>query len=340
MNIPEDLIDPFPHPDLIDSEHMEGLVRPEEDFEPDGPLPSLPSQLPPPAHATLSFSLGRRIASGLTGIVYEAVNVRVTPSSEHGVLPTGYLPPLVIKLGHSNRCMSMAREAWFYREMECLQGIAIARCYGTFDLELPRDMLVEPWQQSINWTDYDNDYEELPDFEDYPLEALDDKEVDPHPMLKKLIPLRNRLCITVLERLGPALEPGVVHSREVKYVILLFHFFYAYAYFGHLIAFREEIKSMYSNLAHLGVHLSNTIDRQNILRAPKSPPGIPSQVSPFTGRTYEWRAVDFDGALKTPYLRWITDGEHNEWIDVRWPMIAWMGKIPSDDSVWPPGVTF
>lgn len=219
MTIPENLIDPFPHPDLIDSEHMEGLVRPEEDFEPNGPIPRPPSKLPPPAHATLSFKLGKRIGFGLTGIVYEAIDVRVAPSSEHNITLTGYLPPLVVKLGRSNRCMSMAREAWFYREMECLQGIAIARCYGTFDLEVPRDMLVEPWQDPINSTDYDNDYEELPDFEEYPEEALEEKEVDPHPMLKKLVAARNRLCITVLERLGPALESGVVHPPEVKCVL-------------------------------------------------------------------------------------------------------------------------
>lgn len=55
MNIPENLIDPYPHPDLIDSEYMEGFMRPEKFHEPNGPLPRPPSKLPPPAHATLSF---------------------------------------------------------------------------------------------------------------------------------------------------------------------------------------------------------------------------------------------------------------------------------------------
>lgn len=45
----------------------------------------------------------------MTGIVYEAIDVRITPSTEQGhPMLTGYLPPLVIKIGRSNRCMSMA----------------------------------------------------------------------------------------------------------------------------------------------------------------------------------------------------------------------------------------
>lgn len=339
MTIPENLIAPYPHPDLIDSEYMEGFMRPEKFHEPNGPLPRPPSKLPPPAHATLSFKLGRRMASGMTGVVYEAIDVRIAPSPDHGTKPTGYLPPLVVKIGRSNRCMSMGREAWFYNEMESLQGIAIARCYGCFELELQRGMLAEPWQDRLNRTDYDNEYDELPDFIEYPEEALEEKEVDPHPLLKKLIKARNRLCITVLERLGPALEPGVVHPLESRHVLFSFALTSSPYIVVHHSFLREEIKSMYTNTAALGVHLSDTIVRQNILHAPKSPPGIPSQVSPFTGRTHAWRAVGFGGAIKILYKRWLTDGEQDEWVDVMWASIAYLGSIPSDDSVWPPGLT-
>ncbi|KII84865.1 hypothetical protein PLICRDRAFT_179195 [Plicaturopsis crispa FD-325 SS-3] len=39
----------------------------------------------------------------------------------------------------------MAREAWFYEEMECLQGVAIARCYGFFQTELSDSVHIGLW---------------------------------------------------------------------------------------------------------------------------------------------------------------------------------------------------
>jgi hypothetical protein len=46
------------------------------------------------------------------------------------------LPPLVIKVAARRRSDDLARETWFYEEMEDLQGVAIARCYGFFTAEI------------------------------------------------------------------------------------------------------------------------------------------------------------------------------------------------------------
>ncbi|KAJ3558712.1 hypothetical protein NM688_g756 [Phlebia brevispora] len=60
----------------------------------------------------------------------------------------------------------------------------------------------------------------------------------------------------------------------------------------------EEIMDMYSDLAHLGVDHCD-IRWANILYALPSPPSFPSLPSPYSGKTYRWRLVDFDNAQKT-----------------------------------------
>ena len=46
------------------------------------------------------------------------------------------LPPLVIKVTAWRRTENLANEAWFYKEMECIQGASIALCYGYFESEV------------------------------------------------------------------------------------------------------------------------------------------------------------------------------------------------------------
>ncbi|KII85629.1 hypothetical protein PLICRDRAFT_178674 [Plicaturopsis crispa FD-325 SS-3] len=43
------------------------------------------------------------------------------------------------------RSQGLEQEAWFYGEMECLQGAAIARCYGFFQVELSDSVNIGLW---------------------------------------------------------------------------------------------------------------------------------------------------------------------------------------------------
>lgn len=218
LHIPPNLIDTFPHPLLRDPEHV--VVRPASDLEPNGTPKLQHSQLPSSSSATLRIKLGEKIGDGMTGIVYEAIVLSIThPDGSDDNVPTGYLPPLVVKVGRLNRSASMVREAWFYEDMEPIQGIAVPRCYGCFELKVPRGTIVEPCLR--NCTDYDNDFEELIDFSEYPEEALLETGVEPHPTLTELIAARDRLHVTIFERLGPELAPGIDHEEEVRYVIRL-----------------------------------------------------------------------------------------------------------------------
>lgn len=122
----------------------------------------------------------------------------------------GSLPPLVVKIGRRNRCQSITREAWFYEEMECLQGIAIARCYGCFEMELGKGQRVAPL---VDHPTYDESYDHIPEFDEYPYKATKDAGISPHPFAHKLIFARNRLFVLILERLGDPLSLGTRISQ-------------------------------------------------------------------------------------------------------------------------------
>ena len=68
-------------------------------------------------------------------------NVEIIPTEP---LP-GHLPPLVLKAGCFKRRAEIAREAWFYDEMECLQGVVVPRCYGWFETELTERQSFGSW---------------------------------------------------------------------------------------------------------------------------------------------------------------------------------------------------
>ncbi|KAJ4496841.1 hypothetical protein C8R41DRAFT_980080 [Lentinula lateritia] len=132
-----------------------------------------PSALPPPGDLTLETNLSTFLGSGRTGIVYSLENAVLSDS-------THFLPELVFKFARLHRCADLYREAWFYEEMECLQGVAIPRCYGLFEAEIPPGWMLK---------------------------------------LIKLIILRstrNKLCILVEERLGGHLSIGSPVSPELR----------------------------------------------------------------------------------------------------------------------------
>ena len=119
-----------------------------------GPPTRPPSKLPPPGDHCLHASLQPdRLGHGRVGSVYS-----ITIDG-----PGAYsLPPLVIKVAARHRSEMLAREAWFYEEMEYIQGSSIARCYGLFTAEIDSSSEVMDWAES----DETYDPDEVDDSED------------------------------------------------------------------------------------------------------------------------------------------------------------------------------
>ncbi|KAF8508404.1 hypothetical protein JB92DRAFT_2832404 [Gautieria morchelliformis] len=65
------------------------------------------------------------------------------------------LPSLVIKIAARRRSDDLAHGAWFYEEMEGIQGAAIARCYGFFTAEIEQNSQVLDWE--VSDVDYDEE---------------------------------------------------------------------------------------------------------------------------------------------------------------------------------------
>ncbi|KAF8522515.1 hypothetical protein JB92DRAFT_2706296, partial [Gautieria morchelliformis] len=97
-----------------------------------------PSNLPPPGNICLHVSLEpERLGYGRVGSVYP---LTIDDTNQYG------LPSLVIKVAARRRSDDLAREAWFYEEMENIQGVAIARCYGFFTAEIEQNSQVLDWE--------------------------------------------------------------------------------------------------------------------------------------------------------------------------------------------------
>ncbi|KAI0060198.1 hypothetical protein BV25DRAFT_1858711 [Artomyces pyxidatus] len=252
MTAPLDLVSP----------QFDPLVRPSlAPFLLESVPERLPSRLPPPGMAQLHCHAGKFIGDGHSSIVFALNDVKLdgTPPDERSV------PRLVVKIARSNRLAALAREAWFYDEMECLQGSSIARCYGWFEVDLSSNQIVPAWR--------DHPAEESGDYD----HALD-HDATVHPDQLKRTARRDILSVLVLERLGDKLPPGR-HSRTV----------------------RKDIVGLYEDASHLGVGIAQDVRRHNILEAPHEQPCLPSLASPFSSRTHSWRLVDFEFGLKINY---------------------------------------
>jgi hypothetical protein len=70
------------------------------------------------------------------------------------------IPPLAIKVSDRYRSRKVAREAWFYEEMEHLQGASIPRCYGFFEVELSEEYEVLNWRDVCEESAEEADEEE------------------------------------------------------------------------------------------------------------------------------------------------------------------------------------
>ncbi|KAI0060202.1 hypothetical protein BV25DRAFT_1827999 [Artomyces pyxidatus] len=226
-----------------------------------------PSRLPQPGTSQLHGHLARFLGDGRSGIVFELDNVQLD-----GVPPDPLsVPRLVVKIARANRLAALAREAWFYDEMECLQGSTIPRCYGWFEMQLSPGQTVPAWKAHPAEDATEEDY------------ALDNDKMfgTVHPDQLARTARRDVIFVLLLEQLGPRMPLGPLPESD-----------------------KTDITSLYEDISHLGIAVVQDIRFQNILQAPQYEPCLPSLPSPFTNRVHSWRKIDFELAVKTNLTLW------------------------------------
>lgn len=165
-----------------------------------------PSKLPPPGNGNLRASIGRHLGHGRSGVVYALEDVKVS-----GLPSDIVVPPLVVKIARMNRVTSLMREAWFYDEIECVQGAVAARCYGWFEAEIG-EMLEVGKRPKV--------FDRYPSYEAGAHDELLDMELQLgplHPLMEERRRRRDVIAVLVLERLGSKLPPGKPVSPETRY---------------------------------------------------------------------------------------------------------------------------
>ncbi|GJJ09749.1 hypothetical protein Clacol_003973 [Clathrus columnatus] len=224
-----------------------------------GGLPKRPpSNLPPPGNDHLIIMLGDTLGSGRVGTVHQAALLTHNTN----------LPQLVVKISRQNRSAYIEQEAWYYEELEQVQGIAMPRCYGLFRARIEEGTEVKIWGDDKKGSDkFDQSHSRgFPQAVDSLGEKLP-RMPTPDPAL---------LSVLLFERLGgrmPIQEP-IDHIRD-------------------------DIFEVYNDLSRLGIeHLD--IRWSNILSVIQDPDYESSGiVCPNHGRVHQWRVVDFDLARKT-----------------------------------------
>ncbi|KZV88098.1 hypothetical protein EXIGLDRAFT_773065 [Exidia glandulosa HHB12029] len=267
-------------PDLVQLFPVKALLDLEKDWTPPpgmfrldcAPAPRPRSNLPPPGNVHLSLKLQRFLGHGRSGIVFAAEQM-TTAGTVNGENDAALFPPLVVKVARRERCLSLAREAWFYDHLECLQGVVLPRCYGWFEMKLPREWDVAAWREYPTSNRGTDAAEGPTEFMEYATEDLRPHNIAPIPLAAELAEARDRVFVLVLERVGDTME----NSFDML----------------------DDIHAAYKEIALMSVDLSLDVKYNNILMAPESPPGLPSLPSPFTGLTHRLRIIDLELAMKT-----------------------------------------
>lgn len=172
--------------------------------------------LPPPGHLSLHLHIHDKIGRGRAGGVY-GVTIDFDKSSPE--IATLAIPPLVAKISRPGQHTRVQHEAYYYEEMECIQGVVIPRCYGFFTGDVPVDFsLVPPIENSSRDSTRDdaapnegtsNDERDQRSDESSP---RDQRSYEPSPGGR--IPV----SMLLLERLGDRLPVGKKLPDDIKYV--------------------------------------------------------------------------------------------------------------------------
>lgn len=103
--------------------------------------PRLIIQSPPPAaNVDLDLNLDHFVDVNHSGVVYAS---SLSTDSRK-------ISQFAIKFAGCNRNKNLLREAWFYDELQSLQGASVPRCYGYFHAILPAKWTIVPWQDHVN----------------------------------------------------------------------------------------------------------------------------------------------------------------------------------------------
>ncbi|OBZ77293.1 hypothetical protein A0H81_02064 [Grifola frondosa] len=145
-----------------------------------------------PKDFRLELRVRKKLSSGRCGRVFPTSTTSLSdPSnSSDAILSPAppVLPELVIKIARPNYVESLGREAAAYHEMQAIQGVSIARCYGWFEAELGKDHVLFDGGES------------------------DDSDNDSGPNAPA--PRTNKVSFLVLERLGRNLKMFVNYEED------------------------------------------------------------------------------------------------------------------------------
>ncbi|KAF8497718.1 hypothetical protein BU17DRAFT_103171 [Hysterangium stoloniferum] len=282
------------------------------DARPDGFWVRPPSKLPSPGNGTLRVTVKDQLGQGRIGTVY-SVHIASPDDRTH-------IPPLVIKVSDRYRSAKLAREAWFYEEMEHLQGVSIARCYGFFQVELTEEYEVPNWRKVSEESAEEADMEERCSLkesvwsrESKIYDAVMMEETAQTPTPDEVFPSwedveeqgrKRRAFFTP----NPAAHLTFVRKHHLISVLVLEQLG------GHLPirvpleGIEQDVHDLHDDLGMLGIRTQDTHWR-NILAASDTSEKL---ICPYHGYRHAWRLIDFDLAQKTDQqMKWAAESAHS-----------------------------
>ncbi|KAJ3863821.1 hypothetical protein EV359DRAFT_42336, partial [Lentinula novae-zelandiae] len=207
----------------------------------------------------------------------------------HGNVMGFKIPPVVIKIARQSRTKDISREATAYECMTSIQGSVVPRCYGFFQARCVYFVCSCP-QPTYGWR--------LVDFDRAERTTLS------LPRAQSLIDYFDfgPVSLLILEQLGDLFKLGEPLPDGAK----------------------SDMGEACSDLAQLRI-LHCDLRWANMLSV--LPGGLPSLASPFTGKTYGWRLIDFDRAERTTQALPATQRYYNSYLKRVLKSIPWGDPI-------------
>ncbi|RDB24757.1 hypothetical protein Hypma_007439 [Hypsizygus marmoreus] len=253
----------------------------------------------PTKEVNLQFTLDQFINFGASGSIYSTKSTSISSSAY-------YLGPFVVKIANRNYNKSLFREAWFYDELQKLQGATIPRCYGYFEAELPEGCTFTPWKtvehmlpevHNLKEEPSDNTYDDFGAFNELYRTKLSQFETAPLITLLLLEPLG-----------GPFLHIGSGKPFPDE--------------------MRSQLRAAYHDIGCLAVEHGD-VRRNNILEiADNTGPSLPS---PFSGQHYPFRIVDFGRSQKNNAVPALLDNTHDTDLQHMYDTLPYHVGIPGHD---------